>query len=128
VRGARETDMAADEVGPEAPSVDVSAEAAPEEFEAPASEPAGDGHAEEVEALTAAAERAEPIEAERERPSFPQGHAESEAVPEAAPAERPAKAEEVFEPAAPEPAPPPEEPDDGRPKRTGWWSRKSSFF
>jgi ribonuclease E len=115
-RGARDKGVAADEVEAE-------------EFEAPApaSELAGDGHAEEVEALTAAAERAEPIEADRERPSFPQTHAESEA-PEAAPATGPAEAEQVSEPVAPEPAPPPEEPDDGRPKRTGWWSRKSSFF
>jgi ribonuclease E len=38
---------------------------------------------------------------------------------------------EAEEPAAePEPAPVESTPevDDGRPKRTGWWSRRSSFF
>jgi ribonuclease E len=31
----------------------------------------------------------------------------------------------AAEPEAPQTEP---EPDDNRPKRTGWWSRKSSFF
>ena len=86
------------------------------EPEAVASEAtAGDRHAEEVEALVASAE----------------GAAES---PDAADAFHDAagREEPESEPAAPDADQPPQmtpmPEDDDRPKRSGWWSRKSSFF
>ena len=67
--------------------------------------PAGDAHAEEIEALSEAAER----------------HEESGSAPEAASDQ---DNERQAEPAQPEPEP---QPEDNRPKRTGWWSRRSFF-
>jgi ribonuclease E len=77
-------------------------------------EPIGDPDIEEVEALTDASRgdhgsNETPIEPEEARPAEP----EAPAQPVAAKAT----------------LPPPEPPvEDNRPKRSGWWSRKSSFF
>jgi ribonuclease E len=82
----------------------------------------GDPHAEEIEALT----KADSDEARREEPAAQNDRGyqpvhEPEAVSKASEPAEPPRGEPVVTP-----PPPPEE--DNRPKRTGWWSRKSSFL
>jgi ribonuclease E len=98
-------------------------------------EPSGNGHAEEIAALREAAERTDsaPVEdvgpaggavsgAEEDRidrtPAEPPMAPEQAALPEPVP---------VPEPVSAEAAVAPEVIEDDRPKRSGWWSRRSLF-
>ena len=85
--------------------------------------PIGDAHVEEVEALTEATRR-----------DFASDETTIEYVDETSVVQsEPLEAVEPEAPAQPvaaeaTPAPPPPPVEDNRPKRSGWWSRKSSFF
>jgi ribonuclease E len=86
--------------------------------------PIGDPHVEEIEALT---------EANRRDFAADEAPTELRAEPPVDLPETPPLAIEPEAPAQPvaaEPPPPPPAPpvEDNRPKRSGWWSRKSSFF
>ncbi|MYZ47184.1 Rne/Rng family ribonuclease [Propylenella binzhouense] len=106
---AAEPATASEDAAPAAePESEASAAAAAEPV------PAGDAHAEEIEALSEAAERHE------ESGSAPEAASDQDNERQAEPAETAADAE----PAQPEPEP---QPEDNRPKRTGWWSRRSFF-
>jgi ribonuclease E len=90
--------------------------------EAPA-ERIGDPHAEEIAALTEAVQREPdlddraPAEPERDAEPLPEAIQHAEPIRREPPAQR-----EPVAPPAPDPV------DDNRPKRSGWWSRKSSFL
>jgi ribonuclease E len=95
---------------------------------------AGDAYAEGVAASTNAARHGEPPAAELEtglretaqpEPAGP-GPIQEEIAPAAASVLQPAPEPEPT--SRPEPVSPPEPVDDDRPKRSGWWSRRSSFF
>ena len=83
---------------------------------------------EQAEAPAAATAPVEPVAATAETPETETVEAEPEAAaPVEAAAPQPdeiAPAVETPEPVAAQPAP---EPDDGRPKRSGWWQRRSFF-
>jgi len=80
--------------------------------------PTGDAHADEVEALEAAAQREHGPDSGR--PADGGAHAGADTMTNGAAADGATAAERQPEPVAPAPAPV----EDNRPKRTGWWSRR----
>jgi ribonuclease E len=98
----------------------------------------GDAHAEEVEALTAAADRApqdefasgysgDSISNEAAEPAVGAFDEDNSSEDAAVSVDAAATAERLDMP--PEPALPESTPvEDNRPKRSGWWSKRSSFF